>query len=384
MDFNLSDEQTALSDSLSRFIDYHYSAEQRARACGRTEGFDPDNWRKLAETGLVMLALREESGGLGGSAIDMMVALQALGPGLILDPWLPTIIVARIIEQAGSAAQKRAWLERLAGGQVLIGFAHSEARGWGRLNHCETRAVPEGGGGYRLDGAKAMALGVGGGSLLITARTSGAADDPQGISVFLVDKAIPGLSRQPFRLADGSVAEGLILTDCHVGPDAIVGDADHAFPLLQRIIAHACAMLSSEAIGILDRMMADTAEHLRTRRQFGVALGSFQVLQHRMADCAAELELARALVVRAAMHLSDPAIAPAEQWIAAFGAKAFCGTAAVRIAEECVQFHGAMGLTQELWVGRAMKRLVLIAGLFGDARAHTEGNDLIRKADIIR
>ena len=384
MDFNLSDEQTALADALSRFVEYHYSSDQRARAGSRPEGFDPDNWRRLAETGVVMLALREENGGLGGSAVDMMVALQALGPGLILDPWLPTITVARIIERAGSAGQKQDWLERLAGGQALVGFAHTEARGWGQLHHCETRAIPNADGGYCLDGAKVLALGGGSSALLVTARTSGAVDDPEGISFFLVDGAAPGLSRQPFRLADGSVAEALRFTACQVGPSAIVGAADRAFPVLQLVIAQVCAMLSSEAIGILDRMMADTAEHLRTRRQFGVALSSFQVLQHRMADCAAELELARALVLKAAMQLSDLATKPAEQLIGAFGAKAFCGSAAVRIAEECVQFHGAIGLTEELWVGRAMKRLVLIAGLFGDARAQTERNDMIRKAEISR
>jgi alkylation response protein AidB-like acyl-CoA dehydrogenase len=378
MDFTSSNEQTALADTLRRFLTNAYSADQRIKYAELPDGYSAACWRMLADLGLVALHLEEENGGLGGSMIDMMVALQALGPGLVLEPWLQTLTAARLIEKCASGAVKGEWLNKLASGQAIIGFAHGEREAWGNILHCSTTASPGPHEGFVLNGEKVLALTAGASHVLLTARISDSDESRKGLGLFLVPLDAKGLERRRYRLADGMVAEAIRLVDCPISAASLLNGTDAAGAVLEETIAQACIMLSSEAIGILDAMMAVTSEHLRTRKQFGVPLATFQAIQHRMADCCAELELARAVVIKAAILASDSNADRSARLMAAFGAKAICSTYGIRIAEECVQFHGAMGITEELWVGRAMKRLFVIAGMFGDARAQTAHCDLIR------
>jgi alkylation response protein AidB-like acyl-CoA dehydrogenase len=376
MDFRLSEVQIGLAETLSRFVAAEYGEAKRAGYLAHNVGYDLACWQRLTELGLAALGVSEESGGLGGTLADLMVAIQALGPGLLLDPWLPTFITGRLLEKLGSTAQKETWLERLITGQCVLGFAHTEPGGWQQLSHCTVRAIP--GDGYTINGAKLLALGAGADALLVSARTSDHAQDEKGISLFLVQPDARGLTQRSYRLADASVAMTLDCRDLSLNRASLVGPEGEAFEAIEEVIAEACILLSSEAIGIMDAAMVATVKHLQIRKQFKVPLGSFQAIQHRMADCAAELELARSITIRAAILHSDGVASREERLSAAFGAKAFTASAARKIAEETVQFHGAIGITQELWVGRAMKRLLVIAGLFGDERVLTQRYNALR------
>lgn len=378
MDFQRSDEQRALADSFARFIADQYDAPGRAARLAMPGGFDPQGWRALAELGLVALPLDEADAGLGLGLTDLMVAMEALGPGLLLDPWLPTLIVARLVSRLGDEAQKESWLPGLISGEAVLAFAYTEPQGGQLLSYCATVATKTQG-GYVLDGAKMAVLGAGADAVLVLARTGGEVASARGLSLFIISTDQAGLTSRDYRLVDGGGARELRFDGCRIAASTRLGEEGAAFAPVEDAIAEACVALCGEAIGIMDAAMAATIEHLRTRRQFGAALASFQAIQHRMADAAAALELARGVALRAAMLGDDPDTPRAARLIAAFSAKALTARTARHVAEETVQFHGAIGITEELWVGRAMKRLLLIAGLFGDERTMTQRCDVLRR-----
>lgn len=366
MNFELNEEQTALADTLSRFVADRYDPLLRDRYAEAPEGHDPAVWEELAGLGLVMLTLPEEDDGLGAGAVDLAAAMEALGPGLLLDPWLPAILVARLLAAHGTDDQKAHWLAGLAGGTRSVGLAVEEAG----LDHPLARiaaAARREKGGYFLEGRKVMAFGGQAEAWLILARDEAL----DGASLFLVPADAAGLEVREWRLADGTAAFDLALNDVRLGADALVGTAGQGSALIEDTLGIAYVALCAEAVGIMASAIVRTIEYLQLRKQFGVPLATFQVIQHRMADCAAEFELAKGLAMKAAMQADDPSIGREEKLFAAFGAKALVSRAARRVAEEMVQFHGAIGITEELWIGRAMKRLLVIGGLFGDERAQT-------------
>lgn len=368
MNFDLTDEQTALADVLRRFAAERYDPMLRDKYIEMPRGYDPAVWRELAGLGIVALTLSEDAGGLGGGAVDLMAAMEALGSGLLLEPWLQSLIASKVLAAVGSDEQKARWIDRISSGEAVIGLALGEAG----LDHGLEGISTRDNAGL-LSGRKIGALGHAVDAWLVLAA---AADGP---TLHLVAPDAAGLSVRQYHLADGTAASDLILVECQ--GELLASNGKEA---IEDVLSYACVALCAEAVGIMDAAIRQTKDYLQLRRQFGVPLSSFQVLQHRMADCGAEFELCKSLTMRTAHMLDDPESTHEGSLIAAFTAKAFVSAAATRVAEEMVQCHGAIGITEELWIGRAMKRLLVIANLFGDQRAHTAYVDpaRVRAPDI--
>jgi alkylation response protein AidB-like acyl-CoA dehydrogenase len=267
-------------------------------------------------------------------------------------------------------------------GDLCVGVATAEPRVPHLLSHVRmrTQTAPR---GWRLNGVKSMVLGGSAGdAVIVPARTSGDVADRAGISLFLVDGSAAGLVRRPYQLADGSLVAEMAFDDVEVPLDRLLGTEGAGYEAWENALSRASVVLAAEAIGIMDAAIQQTLDYLRTRRQFGVVIGSFQTIQHRMADCVAELELARSLTLKAAIVAGSADTPRAEQLRAAFGAKAYVARTGMRIAEECVQFHGAIGITEELNIGRFMKRLLLIAELFGGERVQTRRRDMASASEV--
>lgn len=376
MDFEPSDEQIAFANTLSRFVADRYDGLKRSIYLQEPAGYDKAVWQELAGIGLISLRQSVADGGLGGSAADLMVAMRSLGPALLADPWLPALVASRLISTLGSKEQTERWLPELANGQATIGLALTEAGLAHPLAQVSTIATAHAD-GLVVNGSKQAVLAGTADQFLVQARDR----DRDTLRLFVVSKDTPGLSTRWYRAVDGSPLCDLSLRDCRCKTDAILSSDDAVHSALEDALAEAFIALSAEAVGIMDAALSQTVEHLKLRKQFGVALASFQVIQHRLADCATDLEMVRGLAMRAALLADNPETPRREFLLAAFGAKALTARVARHIAEEIVQLHGAIGITEELWVGRAMKRLLMIAMLFGDERAQTLYCDDLRAGE---
>lgn len=352
--FDLNEEQAVLSAVLRRFVADRYDPRQRESYAAQPNGFDGAAWQELASLGLNWLTLPAYVDGLSAGVVELSVAMEALGPALLVDPWLQALVVSKLIVTLGSPGQKDRWLADIASGKKVIGLALREP---GLDFPLTNIAAFEADG--KLNGCKVAALGQGVDAWLILAKTS---DEP---ALYLVAPDALGLSTRKFRLADGSAACDLVLTDC--AAEFLGAGRD----VIEDVLAQACIALCAEAVGIMDEAVRQTIEYLHLRVQFDVPLASFQVIQHRMADCAAELELGRSLAMGAAHAADNHALVREQRLVVAFVAMAYIIRVSRHLAEEMVQFHGAIGITEELWIGRALKRLLVIGGLFGDERAHT-------------
>ena len=369
MDFNYNEEQLALQDTLRRFISKDYGFEQRRALAKSTEGFSRDHWRQFADLGILALPFPEDFGGLNGNAVDSMLVMEMLGRGLVLEPYLATVVLAGgLIRDNGSAAQKEALLPAIAGGELLMALAHYEAGGRYELNHIATTAKPDGG-GYLLSGAKAVVLaGAAADQLIVSARTSGAPNDAEGISLFLVERGAPGLTVRGYPTQDGARAAELKLANVRVAGDALVGAKGQALPVVERAFDYAIAALCAEAVGAMAALNEVTLEYLKTRKQFGQPIGRFQALQHRMVDMVIATEQARSMATLAAVN-ADSADA-VERRRAISAAKAYVGQSARSVGQAAVQLHGGMGVVDELNVSHYFKRLTMINATFGDADHH--------------
>lgn len=369
MDFTLTDEQSQFSDSVRRFVRQEYGFAVRCETVGRHAGFNRAHWRQFAELGWLGIGLPEAVGGLDGGAIESALVMQELGQGLVVEPYLAVAILAAQALNAGAGeAQKQALLPALISGELLPVLAHGEPGAHGRVAQVATRAEPDGQGGYRLHGRKSLVLGGAlADRLIVSARTSGDSDQEHGISLFLVAPDAPGLTLQPRRLIDGSSAADLLLDGVAVGADALLGTQDTAFAAIDLATSHAIVALCAEAIGAMDKVIEMTRDYLMTRKQFGVAIGSFQALQHRMADMLCELEQSRAMLYRALAHLDA---APAERRHAVSAAKAQIGASGKFVGAQGIQLHGGIGMTEEFAIGHYFKRLTVIDALFGNRQFH--------------
>ncbi len=358
MDFELNEDQAMLRDLVSRFAADHCGATDRAAHRGEAGGFSRANWRLMGELGLLAMPFVEAHGGLGGGAVEVMTVSEQLGQALSLEPYLVDLLLAgRLLERAGTDAQREAWLPGIMAGDVRIALAHFEHQA--RFNplyvRCEARAAEDAGG--KLSGAKTFVLsGEGVDAYIVSAREGGAADAVEGLSLWLVAADAPGLERRAYRVADGSIACELRF---HGTPgERLSGGSAELLAVFDEARIAACA----EMVGIMSTLFDATIEHVRTRQQFGQAIGSFQVVQHRMADLYVLLEQSRSHLLRAALSLDD-----GMRSIAIAAAKSFVSASAVRLGEECIQFHGGMGTTDELSIGHGHKRILLLASLLGDA-----------------
>ncbi len=369
MDFNFTEEQTALQDTLRRFIANEYGFEKRRALARSPEGFSRDIWRQFAELGVLALPFPEAFGGLNGSAVDTMVVMEAFGPGLVLEPYLATVVLCGgLLRDAGNKTQKETLLPAIASGELLLAFAHYEPDARYESNYVNTTATSAGD-GWTLDGAKSVVLHGGGANrLIVSARTSGDARDEAGVSLFIVDRDSAGVSVRDYPTQDGLHAAEIAFKDVRVGADALLGAKDKALPAIERALDYAIAALCAEAVGIMTALNAATLDYLKTRKQFGVPIGKFQALQHRMVDMTIAAEQARSMMYLASVKVDSPDVAERRRAVSA--AKAHIGQAARYVGQQAVQLHGGMGVTDELVVSHWFKRLTTINLTFGDMDYH--------------
>jgi pimeloyl-CoA dehydrogenase small subunit len=369
MDFSLAEERRLLQDTIKRYVAREYTFEQRRKRLAAAPGFSREVWKGLAELGVLGIGIREDDGGMGGDAFDTMIVMEALGRALVVEPYLSTVVLgAGLISDAGSDAQRAAWLPTIAAGEKLLAFAHGEAAARYDTSYVETRAVRKGN-AWKLDGAKAVVLdGDSADALIVSARTGGNAADRDGISLFLVDSKTRGVSVRAYPTQDAHRAADVRLDGVEVNDDMRLGADGKALPVMERALDRANAALCAEAIGIVEALNEATLEYLKTRKQFGQPIGRFQALQHRMADMTIKAVEARSMAILAASAMSSADANERARRVAS--AKAFVGQAARFVGQQAIQLHGAIGMTDELVVSHWFKRLAMIDMTFGDADHH--------------
>ncbi|QRN93660.1 acyl-CoA dehydrogenase family protein [Archangium violaceum] len=369
MDFSLTDTQRMLRDTAVRLIRERYGFESRAKILASAEGFSRELWATFAEMGLLGVELPEQHGGIGGTFQDLAIVLEAFGRGMVVEPFLPTVVLgAGLIRAAGSEAQKSSVLPRVAEGALFLAFAHGEPRSRYSLTHVATTARRDAE-GYTLNGAKAVVLGGDCADLLlVSARTAGKADDRDGLSLFLVERGAPGLRIRGYPNVDGTRAAEVALEGVRVPHSALLGGEGGAFPFIQQAIDRGIAALCAEAVGNMQALNELTLDYLKTRIQFGVPIGSFQVLQHHMVDMFIAHEQARSMAILAADR-ADSADAQARTK-AISAAKVQIGRSGRFIGQQAIQLHGGIGTTLEYSAGHYFKRLTTIDRTFGDADFH--------------
>jgi pimeloyl-CoA dehydrogenase small subunit len=369
MDFELSDEQRLLRESVDRLIAEHYDFAARQRHAREPGGFSAAMWRRYAELGLLALPFAESDGGIGGGPVETMIVMEAFGRALALEPYLATVVLGGgFLRLGGRAAMRAALIPGIARGELKLAFAHAERQARHDLGDVATAARRDGA-GFVLDGAKSLVLhGDAADSLVVSARLSGAQRDRDGIGLFLVDVAQEGVTRRGFPTVDGLRAAEVTLSGVRAAADAVIGEAGDGFALIERVVDGAIAALAAEAVGAMAAMHALTVDYLKTRKQFGVPIGNFQVLQHRAADMLIALEEARSLALLAAMTADEPD--PIERRKAMAAAKVQIGRSGRIVGQGAIQLHGGMGMTMEHSVGHYFKRVTMIDTLFGDADHH--------------
>jgi alkylation response protein AidB-like acyl-CoA dehydrogenase len=371
MDFDLTKEQQLLSDAVQRFVGKEYSFAAREAILDSKEGWSREIWAKLAELGLLGLQVPEEHGGMGGAMVETMLTMNALGRGLLLEPYLPSAILATaLIRELGSPAQKEELLPALAAGERIAVPAHGEPGARDDLARVATTAA-RAGDGYALNGRKTVIVHApAADALLVSARTSGKADDPRGISLFIVPRSASGLSLQSYRTLDGQRASDVSLRHVRIPAGGLLGPEGGAFEAISAAWDLGVAAICAEAAGALQALLDSTVEYAKTRKQFGVPIGKFQALQHRMVEMLLHVEQVRSMSYLAAIRAIDGD--PAERRRALSAAKVVIGQACRKVAQEAVQIHGGMGMTDELHVGHYFKRLTTIELSLGDTEHHLE------------
>ncbi|CAH2772147.1 MAG: Acyl-CoA dehydrogenase family protein [uncultured Paraburkholderia sp.] len=372
MNFQHTEDRRMLANTLNRFVSEQYGFATRDRIARSPEGFSSELWNRFAELGIIGALFDEASGGFGGEGFDIAVVFESLGRGLVVEPFLDTLIVGQAIARSGNDAQ-RARLGELIDGSRIAALAHGEPDSHYELARVTTRAQRKSNGSgnaWQLNGAKAVVQhGEHASLLLVSARTDGEDDSEQGVSLFLVPRDAVGVSVRGYPKIDGGRAAEVSFDNVMLGDDALIGEANNGFATLEYAIACGVLALCAEALGAMDMAKDYTLDYLRTRKQFGVAIGSFQALQHRMADMLLEIEQARSAVINAAAAL------PAERKVrerAVSAAKYSIGRIGTLVAQECIQLHGGIGMTWELPLAHYAKRLVMIDHQLGDEDHHLE------------
>jgi pimeloyl-CoA dehydrogenase small subunit len=367
MDFDLTDEQRLLKDSVDRLIADHYAFEQRKKYLAEPTGWSNTVWNQYAELGLLGLPFEEKLGGFGGGGVETMIVMEAFGRGLVLEPYFATVVLGGgLLRRAGSDALRAALVPQIVAGKLKLAFAHVERQSRYNLADIATSARKDGD-GYVLDGAKSVVLhGDCADKLLVTARVSGDRRDRHGVGLFLVDADSAGVTRRGYPTQDGLRAAELSLDGVRVPAGAVL--SDNALPAVEHVVDEAIAALCAEAVGTMQAMHETTLEYLKTRQQFGRPIGSFQVLQHRSVDMLVALEQARSMAMFAAVMAGEQDAAERRRAIAA--AKVQIGRSGKHIGQEAIQLHGGIGMTMEYKVGHYFKRMTMIDMLFGDADVH--------------
>jgi len=369
MDFDLSEEQRLLKDSVEGLLADSYDFDQRKKYAKEKGGWSKAVWGKLAEQGLLGLPFSENDGGFGAGAVETAIVMEALGKALVLEPYLSTVILGGgFLRHGGSDAQKAAHIPAIIDGSKTLAFAQLEKNS--RYNLADvTTAAKKKGNGWVIDGEKFVVLhGETADTLIVTARTKGGQRDRNGIGVFLVPANAKGVTVKGYATQDGMRAADIRFEGVEVGADAAIGDPENGLPLIERVVDEARIAMCAEAVGAMDESLKSTVEYLKTRKQFGVAIGQFQTLQHRAADMFVALEQARSMSIFATMA-SDFEDAK-ERAKAVAAAKVQIGKSLKFVGQQSIQLHGGVGMTMELKIGHYFKRLTMIENTFGDTDYH--------------
>ena len=362
MDFNLNDDRRMLADTLEKFLRDKYTIEDRLNFAASDQGYSPQIWQQFAELGIIGALFDEAAGGFGGSGDDLMVVFEQMGRALVVEPLLSSAVLSGTL----LSALKSDLVEEIIAGETQVAFAHSEPGSRYDLAHVEASAK-DNSEGWIINGHKSVVLGASSADkLIVSARTSGAINEENGISLFLTDPLASGVQIRSYSTVDGYGAADIILTN---SPAQLLGEKDRAFDMIELAHARAIVAICSECLGACEVAKDLTVEYMHNRKQFGVAIGQFQVLQHRMADVLIELEQMRSAIINAAGHLED-ARNIREKHISA--AKNLIGRAGRQIGEEAIQIHGGIAMTWEASISHYAKRIIMIDHLFGDTDHHLE------------
>ena len=368
MDFTFNEEQSLIQDQVDQFVQKEYDWETRQALSNSDLGFGIDNWKKFAELGWLGISVSEDNGGYGGTAIESMLIMEAFGKGLVVEPFLETVIMsASLIDDHGSEQQKSSVLEPAIAGEMQLALAYAEPQSRFNLSDLVTEAKLDGD-NYILNGYKSVVMnGPSADKFIISARTSGTQLDENGLSLFLVDSDSTGLDKTDYKTVDGRRASDLSIENVSVPKDNLIGQQDKGFEILDSAIDKAILAISAEAVGAMEVLYKTTVEYTKTREQFGTAIGKFQVLQHRMVDMFMEYEQCKSLLYMATMKHEEGS-PDAKKAIS--GLKYQVGKAGKFIGQQAVQLHGGMGVTDELNVGHYFKRLTTVGTIFGNTDYH--------------
>jgi pimeloyl-CoA dehydrogenase small subunit len=380
MDFDLSEEQRLLKDSVDGLLTDAYDFEQRKKYMKEKGGWSKAIWGKLAEQGLLGLPFSEADGGFGAGAVETMIVMEALGKAMVLEPYLATVVIAGgFLRHGASEAQKAAHIPSIIDGSKTFAFAQLEKNSRYDLNDVATTAKKKGD-GWIIDGEKFVVInGENADTLIVTARTTGSQRERSGVGVFLVPGNAKGVVRKGYPTQDGLHAADISFTGVEVDGSAAIGDPGNALPLIERVVDEARTAICAEAVGAMDESLKTTVEYLKTRKQFGVPIGSFQTLQHRAADMFVAVEQARSMSMFATMATDfDDA---RQRATAVAAAKVQIGKSMKFVGQQAIQLHGGIGMTMEAKIGHYFKRLTMIENTFGDTEYHlrrvTESGGLV-------
>lgn len=369
MDFSLNEEQQLLKDSVDRFVRDNYDLSQRQAIVASDDGFSRDHWATMAELGWLGAALPEEYGGIGGGPIETMVIMEGFGRGLVVEPYLASVVLGgNLLLGVGTEAVKSECLPQLAEGKLHLAFAFAEPQSRFDLFDVTT-AAKKSGSSFILDGHKGVVIHGGTADrLLVSARTSGAARDRNGITLFLVDGNAKGVTRRSYQTVDGLRAADVTFENVEVSGDAVIGTVDDGLVQIDAVTRRGIAAVAAEAVGIMDTMQALTNEYLKTREQFGRPLAKFQALQHRMVDILIACEESRSATLVATLRLDDDDALARDKAVTA--AKVKIGQHGRFVGQNSIQLHGGMGMTDEMHISHYFKRLAMIDTMFGDHSHH--------------
>lgn len=368
MDFNFTEEQSMVRDTVASFLQDKYDFETRRKIVASESGWRADYWKAFAEElGILGASFSEELGGLGGGAIDNMIIMEEFGKALVIEPYLGTVVIGGGFMKHSGYAGAASVIEGIVAGTTTIAFAYAEPQGRYTWQDLKTTAKKEGS-GYVLNGHKAVVVGAPFAShLVVTARTGGAQRDTGGVSVFLVDKTLPGIVTRDYPTVDGGRASEVYFENVSIPADALIGEEGGGLPLVNKVLDEATAAVGAEAVGVLRKLHEGTLDYAKQRKQFGTAISNFQVLQHRMVDMFIEVEQAVSMTYMATIKLDE---SDAERAKAVSAAKVRIGRACKFVGQNAIQIHGGMGMTDELAIGHYFKRASIIEGLFGSVDHH--------------
>jgi pimeloyl-CoA dehydrogenase small subunit len=367
MDFSFTDEQSMLRDTIASYLSDNYSFDQRRAVVSKEPGWNPAVWKAFAEElGILGAPFSEELGGLGGGPIENMIVMEEFGKALVVEPYLSTVVIGGGFLKHSDHPQAAELIGQIVAGQAIFAFAHAEPQGRYNLADLTTTAKKDGG-GWVLNGHKAVVVGAPFAThLIVTVRTGGGQRDAQGISAFIVPKSAKGVTTRDYPTVDGNRASEVTLENVKVGAEALIGAEGQGLPLIEKVVEEAIAATCAEACGVLRKLHEGTLDYTKQRKQFGVPISSFQVLQHRMVDMFIQLEQSISMTYMATIKLADDA----ERAKSVSAAKVQIGKACKFVGQNAIQLHGGMGMTDEMGIGHYFKRATLIESAFGNIDHH--------------